>query len=168
MKNDKIFILGTSGSGKTTLANILSKKFNIPSYNLDDCFWYKKFSKKRNYKKRDEMILKILKKEKWVAEGVYGFWTEKFVKKSNLVIWLNYPFRILSWRNIKRFFCHKEKNSKEDLKNLMRIIKYVKNYQKGEHDGSYKSHKKIVDEHKPSLIIIKNKRQLNDFLKNLK
>jgi len=44
---NKIFILGSSGSGKTFLANLLSKKLNIPSYDLDDIFWYKKYTKKR-------------------------------------------------------------------------------------------------------------------------
>ncbi|MBU3906832.1 MAG: AAA family ATPase, partial [Nanoarchaeota archaeon] len=120
---NKIFILGTSGSGKTTLAEQISEKLNIPHYNLDDLFWYKRFSKKRNPKKRNLMILNVLKKKKWVTEGVYGFWTEKFTKESDLVIWLDFPFRTLLWRNIQRFLTEKEKRPNEDIKNLFRIIK---------------------------------------------
>ncbi|MBT96762.1 hypothetical protein CMI49_01540 [Candidatus Pacearchaeota archaeon] len=166
-KLNKIFILGTSGSGKTTLAKNLSEKMNISHYNLDDFFWYKRFSKKRNPKKRDSMILSILKKRKWIAEGIYGFWTEKFVKKSDLVIWLDYSFGKLSWRNIKRFIKQREKKSDENLKNLIRIIKYVKNYRKGVHGGSYKSHKEIIDKHQINLVIIKNNKQLKEFMKSL-
>jgi len=51
MKPQKIFILGTSGSGKTTLAKQISEKRNIPHYNLDNFFWYKKFSKKEAQKR---------------------------------------------------------------------------------------------------------------------
>lgn len=35
----KIRIIGCSGSGKTYLAKRLSKKYNIPNFDLDDIQW---------------------------------------------------------------------------------------------------------------------------------
>ena len=80
---------------------------------------------------------------------------------------LDYSFGKLSWRNIKRFIKQREKKSDENLKNLIRIIKYVKNYRKGVHGGSYKSHKEIIDKHQINLVIIKNNKQLKEFMKSL-
>ena len=35
----KIHIIGCSGSGKTYLAKALSKKYNVPHFDLDDIQW---------------------------------------------------------------------------------------------------------------------------------
>ncbi len=166
MKHNKIFILGTSGSGKTTLASQISKKTNIPCYNLDDIYWYKKFSKKRNPEKVDLKMKGLLKEKKWVVEGVYGWWTRDFAEKSDLIIFLDMPFRKLLWRNIKRYLFENEKRSNEDLRNLLRIIKYVRKYKKGFHEGSYESHKNIIDDYKEKLVIIKNGSELEDLLRD--
>lgn len=163
----RIYILGTSASGKSTLAEILSEKLNVPVYHLDDIFWYKKYSRKRNEKKRDEMISKIIGKKRWIIEGVYGSWTEKGIKKSDLVIWLDFPFRILSLRILRRFLKEKNKKTDENWKNIFRLIKYVKKYKKGDHGSSYKSHKTLIDEYKVNTVIIKNKKQLNNFLRTM-
>lgn len=164
MKYNKIFILGTSGSGKTTLANQISKKTNISHHNLDDIFWYKRFSKKRNPKRVDFLMKKILKEKRWIVEGVYGWWTEIFAQKSDLIIFLDLPFRKLAWRNLKRYLFENEKRPNEDFKNLLRLIKYIKRYKKGEHEGSYICHKKIINKHKVNLIVIKKNSQIKELL----
>ncbi len=166
MKYNKIFILGTSGSGKTTLANQISKKTNIPCHNLDDIFWYKKFSKKRNTKKVDVLINNLLKEEKWIVEGVYGWWTEAFAQKSDLIIFLDIPFRKLAWRNLKRYLFENEKRPNEDFKNLLRLIRYVSKYKKEDYEGSYASHKKIIKNNKTSLVVIKKNSDIKKLLKN--
>ena len=113
------------------------------------------------------MINKILKKEKWIVEGVYGWWTETFAQKSDLIIFLDLPFRKLAWRNIKRYLFENENRPNEDFKNLLRLIKYVKSYKKGKHKGSYTCHKKIIDKHKKNLIVIKNNSQIKELLEKL-
>lgn len=168
MKPKRIYVLGTSGSGKTTLGDILSEKLGITHYDLDDIFWYKKYSKKRNEKKVREITSKIIRKKEWIIEGIYGSWTEKGIKKSTLVIWLDFPFRVLSWRILKRFFKEEEKKDDENWKNIFRLIKYVKGYKTGDHGGSYKTHKNIIDKYNVNLIKIKNNRQLKKFLEELK
>lgn len=35
----KIHIIGGSGSGKSYICEKISKKFNIPHFDLDDIFW---------------------------------------------------------------------------------------------------------------------------------
>ena len=53
----KIRIIGCSGSGKTYLAKRLSKKYNIPNFDLDDIQW----DNSQN-SSEEEWVLKKVKK----------------------------------------------------------------------------------------------------------
>ena len=74
----KIYIIGPPASGKTTLSKILSKKYNIESYELDKLV----FDDDNNHTRRsDETIKKmfndILVKDSFIIEDVGR---SKFVK----------------------------------------------------------------------------------------
>lgn len=56
----KIFIIGISGSGKSTLAKKLSIILKIPSFDLDDILWIKKYSDKRSSKDCREKLKKLI------------------------------------------------------------------------------------------------------------
>ena len=86
MKHNKIFIIGTMGSGKTTLAERLSKELKIRHYGLDDVYYSKKYTKKRKEDVRERKLNELLKKKKWIIEGVFNNWTEEIFKKADLVI----------------------------------------------------------------------------------
>ena len=78
----KIHIIGGSGTGKTYLASLLSIKYNIPHYDLDDLFWdnsANQYGVKMSIEKRNDMLSRILENEDWIIEGVYYSWlTESF------------------------------------------------------------------------------------------
>jgi len=100
MKPRKIYIFGTMGSGKTTLAKNISKKLNIPHYELDDIFWK---GKERGKAKRSDaeckkLLQKLTRRKKWVIEGCFSRWIEPGIKNSQLVIWLDIPFTTLIYR----------------------------------------------------------------------
>jgi len=164
----KIYILGTSASGKTTLAKKLSDKLKIKNYNLDNIFWQKKYTKKRNSTEVKQKIKKVFKKKQWIIEGVSGYWTSEGVKKSDLIIWLNFSSKILIFRLLKRFILNKDKQKNENWKNTFRLIKYIQSYSKGEHIGSKKFHQDRIEKHVKKVIIIKNNKELQKFLKDLK
>ena len=71
----KIHIIGCSGSGKTYLATALSKKYNIPHFDLDDIQWdnnAKEYGKKRTLDERKALLQEILyNNDEWIIEGVY-------------------------------------------------------------------------------------------------
>ncbi len=166
-KPQRIRVLGTSGSGKTYLAKKLSKELKIKYYDLDDIFWIKKYTKKLPKHKRKEKAKDLTKRRKWIIEGIYGDWSLSSFKKSDLVIWLDPPFRIRSWRIFKRYLRRKlDKSIEECWKDCFGLIKYSRTYKRksNEDSESYKSHREIINKHKINFIILRNRKQINKFL----
>lgn len=98
----KIFIVGSPGAGKTTLAKKLSKKFNIPHFDLDDIRF-----PKPNIKRSDEQALplveKLIQKPNWIIEGVYISWIEKYLHEADKIIFLDTPYLVALYRVILRY-----------------------------------------------------------------
>ena len=66
----KIYIIGPVGSGKTTLAKHLSKKYNIPYFELDKVVYDDFIGMKRFSFEIDNIFSDILKEEEWIIEDV--------------------------------------------------------------------------------------------------
>lgn len=132
----KIYIIGPSGSGKTTFSKILSKKYNIKSYELD-CIVY---DDKNNHTKRTDkeiatMFNKIIKKKSWIIEDVGRNKFEKGLEYCDKIYYLKISKFIVYKRVIKRWF--KQRFGKEKYNypptlfqfyNMLRIARlYFKN-----------------------------------------
>ena len=160
----KIFITGISGSGKTTLAKQLSIILNIPRFDLDDIFWLKKYSKARDDQECEKELKKVLKENKsWVIEGVYH-WTKIAADKADIVIWLNYSINTATYRVIKRWLGRKLE-TKESLKELYDLIKYVRAYKKirpNRVHSTFEKHQQVIKGNEHNLVEIKNKKDLKE------
>ena len=166
MKPKKIYILGVAGSGKSTIAKKLSQELNIKSYDLDNIYFYKKYTKKRSVEKRKEKLKQLLKgKKKWIIEGIYTDWTEEAIKKADLIIWISAPKHILSWRIFKRYLKRK-RGVDETLKDCISLIKYVWKYKKNSSSWGYEAHKKVIENNKKEVVVLKNNRQIKTFFRN--
>lgn|SRR3989344_1455229 len=163
----RIYILGTAGSGKSFLAQKLSEKLDIPRYDLDDIFWYKKYTKKTNKSRRKKALAKIAAKKNWILEGVYSSWTEHALRKADLVILLDIHIATLAWRILKRYLS-KPGMHKESFKEVIFLIKYAHSYKRGGHSSSYHQHLSLVKKHKRKYVILKNRKQMNSFLNALR
>jgi len=163
----KIFILGISGSGKTTLAKQISKKLKISSYDLDNIFFIRRFDKRRPEASRIRLFNKLINKKSWIIEGVYSDWIEDGLKKSDLVILLDVPFRKTTYRVSKRYVKRKGKY-KENIKDLLKLINFIRKYKSKKNKKGYNLHMKLINKHKVEYIILKNNKQINEFLNDLK
>lgn len=66
MRKKRILIFGASGAGKNWLGERLSKKSGIKFYDTDNLVWVKRFTVRRDFNKKCEMLRKICKKDKWI------------------------------------------------------------------------------------------------------
>lgn len=86
---NRISIIGGPGTGKTTLAINLGNDLKLPTYHIDEIAHLPNWVK-RNKEERDRILLEKMNEDKWVIDGTYKKTLEDRIKKSDLVIFLNY------------------------------------------------------------------------------
>ena len=86
---NRISIIGGPGTGKTTLAINLGNELKLPIYHMDQIAHLPNWIK-RTKEERDKIILDKINENKWVIDGTYKGTLESRIKKSDLVIFLNY------------------------------------------------------------------------------
>lgn len=101
----KIYIIGPTGSGKSTLSRALSKKYDIPEYELDLLVYDDENGHvKRPDKVREEMFNKILRKKNWIIEDVGRSKFEKGREKADIIYYINIPRIVVYKRVMTRWF----------------------------------------------------------------
>lgn len=163
----KIHIIGCSGSGKTYLAKALSKKYNVPHFDLDDIQWDNNadgYGVKMPVEKRTELLNDILKNDSWIIEGVYYAWVDDCFRDADKIYVLDISKRVYTYRIIKRVIKRKlglEKGKKETLKSVYNLLKWTDTYQ----NKSMPEIRKILAEYPSKTVWLRNKRDVANILK---
>lgn len=99
--HSKIVIVGTSGSGKTTLAHALARKFNMPDIELDALYWKPQWTptEPEAFQSR---VQNATEGRGWIVHGNYSRVREMLWNKADVIIWLDYPRRLVWWRILRR------------------------------------------------------------------
>ena len=155
MKYKKIIIFGLTGSGKTTLANKLSKILKIKSYCTDDLVYKRRWDIKVSEKEFKEKLNRIVKKDKWIIEGVYSKWMNQILKKADLVISLDIKKPILMKRVIKR-----SKKQNNSLKEILKLIYKIFRWNSKWYDRCKKYSKNFKQ--------IKNDKEMEELIRKIK
>ena len=162
---NKIAIVGAPGTGKTTLSNILSKLYGIEATHIDGIHHMENWVQ-RDKDERDKIILDIVKRDKWIIDGTYKATLKPRFEAADLIIWLDYSSFAQIKGVIGRYLKNKGKEKPEipGCKEKMdkEFFTYVLKYNK-------EKRKNIVNNlegiDKSKLIVFKNRRQLNKWLK---
>ena len=161
----RISIIGGSGTGKTTLSESLGRVLNIPIYHIDGIHHLKNWQI-RNKDERDNIILDILKKEKWIIDGTYRSTLKERLKKSDLIIYLDYSTIAQVKGVLGRFIKNHGKEKPEipgckermSFKFFMLVVKWRKDKRKFIVDT-------LENIDKSKVLIFKNRRKLNKWYK---
>ena len=157
----KISIIGGSGTGKTTLSENLSRELKIPVYHIDGIHLLKNWEI-RDKEERDNIILSLIKKDKWIIDGTYRSTLSRRLDKSDLIIFLDYSTFAQLKGILGRYIKIHGKERKEipgckekmTFKFFMFVVKWRKNKRPFIIDTL-----KSIDKEK--VLIFKNRRSLN-------
>ncbi len=162
----KVFIIWGPGSGKSYLANILSKKFGLPHFELDDIFWETKYTKRRDEDEKKKELSKIIKTNKGrIIEGIFYTFIEEALLQADEIIWLDIHPNILSRRIFKRYLLNLKNRTWETLKSVRWLIKWARWYRR--QNGYFYKHKELLEKHNLKFVSIKNKKQFNQYIELL-
>ncbi|MFA5070957.1 MAG: hypothetical protein WC511_01135 [Candidatus Pacearchaeota archaeon] len=171
-KLNRIHIVGIYGSGKSTFAEKIKKILRYDVYDLDEIKYRRKYDKIRSIEERLKIVKEISNKKKWITEGAWLDYALDLYKKADLVIFLEIPKRILYKRILVRYFKRKISKDKYFNNNLKTTVNILKKVRKYFHDPNYfmtlKTHKDYINKHSKKVLIIRNNKELNEFLDNLK
>ncbi len=150
MKIDRIYIIGGPGCGKSYATNKLSRLTGLASFEMDKIYWHRE---DRNYKikapekERDGKLRNIVKKKRWIIEGIFCSWTKPALEKADLIILLKCKKHLRAARILKRAFKRQFQkgqkketfssmidylvwNHKWDSNDFLRMEKVLKKYRK--------------------------------------
>ncbi|KQL32727.1 DNA topology modulation protein FlaR [Bacillus sp. FJAT-25509] len=165
----KIHIIGSVGSGKTTLARQMSKKLNIPYYELDNVVWKRQKGHKdirRSKQERECYLNTLIRTDTWIIEGVHNEdWVGNSFKNAELIIFLDTSYSVRTYRIIKRYFLQKlrleKSNYKPTLKIFFKMFKWNKYF---EEVGKPKFFKKFKD-YNDKILVVNNINEVEDYFK---
>ncbi len=162
----KVHIIGCSGSGKTYLAKLLSAKYNIPHFDLDDIQWHQNavgYGVKMPVEKRNALLQQILLKEDWIIEGVYYAWVQQCFQDADIIYVLDMPKYLYKSRILKRSakrLLGLENGKKETLRSVYNLLKWTDTFQK----NNLKEIKRILEKYKAKVVWITSKKELSELI----
>ena len=166
LKYNRIFIVGTAGSGKSTLAKQISVMTDLTHYGLDWIVYKdtKHWKIKYSDRIRDKKLKELLKKKNWIIEGVYvDDWIVPVIKKSDLIVILKLSKHSLMKRVFNRHIKNKLDKKGGSFKDLLFILKSTLYNSK-----HFLENKNISEKYNKKYIILRNDREINNFLNSLK
>jgi adenylate kinase family enzyme len=117
----RIVILGRAGTGKTTLARRLGEITGAPVIILDD-IWQQHWTE-ANVPEFRSLIEEAHKDDNWISDGNFAIATFDIrLPRATLILWLDSPKLVCSWRAIVRVFKRGERHRVSGLIKVLRFI----------------------------------------------
>ena len=95
-------LYGVTGSGKTTLARQISEVTGLPWHSVDDEIgWLPEWAERPREEQR-ELASHIASSDEWVLDTAYGHWRDVVLRRTELIVALDYPRRVSLARLLRR------------------------------------------------------------------
>ena len=166
---NKIIVLGNSGSGKSTLTQLLAEKLHMDYLHLDPIV-YKYSWDKPEFNEMESKVKDMLTKPSWIIDGNFLFNALNRFDECDSVIFLDFNRFICTYSVLKRH--NKYKGKHRDSRSDFCDEKITKNYLKWVFKDFYKTSRKTIlkfikENPDKKVIIFKNRRQVNKYLRGL-
>lgn len=159
----KIAVLGYAGSGKTYLSDYLAKKKNIPVLHLDDIKWDKE------WQPVDDVVVlpkvkEFMDNSDWIIDGYYTYlMIDERLRSADKIILLLLPRTTCFFRALKRTKSRRKDGYKNDM-NWWFVNFVLWGCRNKERRTFYKE---ITEKYKNKTIVLKTKRQVDEFLRSM-
>lgn len=130
----RIHLIGSTGSGKSHLAALLSRRLNIPAYDLDDIFWRRDasfYGARTEATERDEQLKSIVRQDAWIIEGVYHNWLGPSFERAEIIVVLTPHVLLRDLRIVRRFILRKlgiVLSKRETIRDLWKLLRWNHSY----------------------------------------
>lgn len=98
----RVFITGPLGAGKTTLARIVAERLHAVAFHLDLVASRDGTGSPLGVDRLMAYAHRVASQDSWVVEGIYVGWTEAFLRRADLLVMLDPPWRLAVKRLLKR------------------------------------------------------------------
>jgi len=167
----KIAVIGYSGSGKSTTARIIGEKYNIPVLHLDSVYWMENWQQRTTEECRIIVEDFLTKNDNWIIDGNYkALYQAKRFDRADKILFFDFGRFTCFYRAFIRWLKYRGKtrpdmaagcNEKFDFEFIKWILFDGRTPQK------QKVYENMCKKYSNKVIILKNQRQLDDFLKTL-
>ena len=167
----RILIIGGNGSGKTTLARALSSKLGLPLIHLDKLYWRDDWQHASD-EELSAAIQTELEKDEWIIDGNMKRFLRQRLKYCDTVIYLDFPSVVCAWGVLKRIVRSHNKSRPDMGGNCVekldrRSYEFIKSIFAFNRRNCGDFYKWIAEAENAELIVLKNRRQVKRFLKNI-
>lgn len=165
----KIAIFGYSGSGKSTLARFLGQKYGIPVLHLDTVNFNENWQE-RPFNQALKNVADFMLNTAWVIDGNYKkFLQNDRFQQADFLIFLDFNRFSCFFRALGRYFHYRGQTRECTAKGciekfdweFVRWILFESRTRKRK-----KQQEEILQTYSEKAIIIKNQKQLNNFMQN--
>ena len=166
---ERVMVIGCGGSGKSTLARQLGEKTGLPVVHLDQIWWAPGNWQHLEDAEFVERLTEELEKPRWIMDGNFNRTIPLRLTYCDTVIFLDFP-RLLCVLGVLRRVLGNYGRTRPDMapgcpeKFDPAFLKWVWNWRKNHRSRVLA----LLEESPAQKIILKNRRQVNRFLNNIR
>ena len=165
---ERIIITGSPGSGKSTLAGLMAERLSLPLIHLDALFWRPGWVSVSR-EEFDRLLAEAMAGERWIIDGDYGRTLAVRLQRADTAVFFDYPTYLCLFRTLKRIITNlgavrpdMGEGCPERLD--LEFLRYVCGYRRKQRG---KVLEKLRSAESVNVIVIKNRREYNAFVRSL-
>jgi adenylate kinase family enzyme len=101
----RVMIIGQPGSGKSTLARAIGAKTGLPVVHIDRIHWQDGWVE-RSPEEKTRLCRAVEETDAWIFEGGHSATWATRLARADLLVWLDRPVWLRSWRVARRTLRH--------------------------------------------------------------
>ena len=167
----KIAIIGYSGSGKSTLANFLGQHYNCEVLHLDKIHFTSNWQERTVDEMTDDISTFMLQSD-WIIEGNYSACLyEERMREADCIVYFNFNRVNCLYRAFRRYLTYRGKTRPSMAENCnekfdFEFVKWI--LLDGHSQKNVTKFKVAVKKYPDKTIVLKNQKQLNNYMKKVK